>query len=134
MIHRYKIKSKIENLRIIEKAVDDITASNNINQDCYANIMVSVMEAVNNAMIHGNKLNPRKDVEIEIFIDIDFLQVTVKDEGKGFDPTNVPDPTNPENIQNVDGRGVFIMSKLSDEIEYNKKGNTVKLTFRNVFA
>ena len=60
MIHRYKIKSQIENLRIIEKAVDEITASNNINQDCYANIMVSVMEAVNNAMIHGNKLNPQK--------------------------------------------------------------------------
>ena len=134
MIHRYKIKSKIENLRIIEKAVDEITASNNINQDYYANIMVSVMEAVNNAMIHGNKLNPQKNVEIEIVVDIDYLQVTVKDEGKGFDPTNVPDPTNPENIQNVDGRGVFIMSKLSDEIEYNKKGNTVKLTFRNIFA
>ncbi|HHU34633.1 MAG: ATP-binding protein [Bacteroidales bacterium] len=134
MIHRYKIKSQIENLRIIEKAVDEITASNNINQDCYANIMVSVMEAVNNAMIHGNKLNPQKNVEIEIFVAIDFLQVTVKDEGTGFNPQNVPDPTNPENIQNVDGRGVFIMSKLSDEIEYNKKGNTVKLTFRNIFA
>lgn len=134
MIHRYKIKSQIENLRIIEKAVDEITASNNINQDYYANIMVSVMEAVNNAMIHGNKLNPQKNVEIEIFVAIDFLQVTVKDEGTGFNPQNVPDPTNPENIQNVDGRGVFIMSKLSDEIEYNKKGNTVKLTFRNIFA
>lgn len=134
MIHRYKIKSQIENLRIIEKAVDEITASNKINQDCYANIMVSVMEAVNNAMIHGNKLNPQKNVEIEIFVAIDFLQVTVKDEGTGFNPQNVPDPTNPENIQNVDGRGVFIMSKLSDEIEYNKKGNIVKLTFRNIFA
>jgi serine/threonine-protein kinase RsbW len=134
MIHKYKIKSKIENLRVVERAIDEITANNNINQDYYGNIMVSVMEAVNNAIIHGNKLNPRKNVEIEIFVDNDFLEVIVKDEGKGFDPTNIPDPTNPQNIQNVDGRGVFIMSKLSDEIEYNETGNSVKLTFRNILA
>ena len=134
MIHKYKIKSKIENLRVIERAIDELTANNNVNQDYYGNIMVSVLEAVNNAIVHGNKLNPRKVVEIEIYFKDDFLEVTVKDEGKGFNPHIIPDPTSPENIQNIDGRGVFIMSKLSDHIEFNEKGNVVKLTFKNIIS
>ncbi len=134
MIHKYKIKSKIENLRVIEKAIDELTANNNINNDYYGNIMVSVMEAVNNAIVHGNELNPRKVVEIVMFVEENFLEVTVKDEGRGFDPSVIPDPTSPENIQNVDGRGVFIMTKLSDDIEFNDKGNIVKLTFKNILS
>lgn len=134
MIQKYKIKSKIENLMVIERAIDEITSMYKINHDYYGNIMVSVMEAVNNAIVHGNKLNPHKSVDIQIFVEEDILEVTVKDEGKGFNPKGIPDPTSPENIENVDGRGVFIMSKLADAIEYNEKGNIVKLTFRNILS
>jgi len=134
MIQKYKIKSKIENLMVIERAIDEITSMYKINHDYYGNIMVSVMEAVNNAIVHGNKLNPNKSVDIEIFVEDDLLEVTVKDEGRGFNPKGIPDPTSPENIENVDGRGVFIMSKLADAIEYNEKGNIVKLTFKNILS
>jgi serine/threonine-protein kinase RsbW len=54
----------------------------------------------------------------------------VSDEGKGFKPREIPDPTKPENIESTNGRGVFLMSKLADEIEFNKKGNSVKMTFK----
>lgn len=134
MIQKYKIKSKIENLIVIERAIDEITSMYNINHDYYGNIIVSVMEAVNNAIVHGNELNPHKNVDIEIFVEDDILEVTVKDEGKGFNPKDIPDPTSPENIENVDGRGVFIMSKLADTIEFNEKGNIVKLTFKNILS
>jgi len=119
---------------VIERAIDEITSMYKINHDYYGNIMVSVMEAVNNAIVHGNKLNPNKSVDIEIFVEDDLLEVTVKDEGRGFNPKGIPDPTSPENIENVDGRGVFIMSKLADAIEYNEKGNIVKLTFKNILS
>jgi serine/threonine-protein kinase RsbW len=87
---------------------------------------------VNNAIIHGNKLNKSKCVKIDFSMQRKDLNVSVTDEGKGFDPGKVPDPTMPENLELINGRGVFLMSRLADEIEFNTKGNSVKLTFKNI--
>ncbi len=92
--------------------------------------LISTLEAVNNAIIHGNKSDIKKFVEIKFMLDRKCLKVTVTDEGKGFKPKEIPDPTKPENIESLDGRGVFLMSKLADEIKFNKKGNSVKMTFK----
>jgi serine/threonine-protein kinase RsbW len=90
------------------------------------------MEAVNNAIIHCNKSDIKKVVEIEIKIRKKDLSITVADEGTGFRPDDIPDPTKPENIENITGRGVFLMSKLADNIKFNGKGNKVTMLFKDI--
>jgi serine/threonine-protein kinase RsbW len=126
-----KIESEIQNMRIVERIIDEISAELNISQDNYGKIMVSTMEAVNNAIIHGNKSDKSKYVVIKISGGKHLLKVSIEDEGTGFRPKEIPDPTKPENIENISGRGVFLMSKLADNIEFNEKGNRVTLLFKD---
>jgi serine/threonine-protein kinase RsbW len=131
MYKKIRIESTIESLRIVENAIDEVTSSIGISQDDYGKIMVSAMEAVNNAILHGNHSNPGKIVEIEICYTNNVLDIKVTDEGSGFRPEAVPDPTTPENIEALSGRGIYLMSHLADKIEYNPKGNSVTMTFKN---
>jgi serine/threonine-protein kinase RsbW len=124
-----KISSKIENLRKVEKIVDDISAEFTISADVYGNILIAALEAANNAILHGNKLDESKDVVIVFIIENQKLTIKIEDEGGGFDYKNVPDPTAPENIENVNGRGIFLMEKLSDRIEFARNGASVTLEF-----
>jgi serine/threonine-protein kinase RsbW len=132
MYKRLKIESKMSNLRIIENAIDEITNTIGINQDNYGKILVATLEAVNNAITHGNKANPQMLVDVEIVVDNNDLKVTVTDEGPGFNPSLIPDPTAPENIEELSGRGVFLMTKLADSIKFNEKGNSVTMNFKEV--
>jgi serine/threonine-protein kinase RsbW len=132
MYKRLKVESRLTNLRTIENAIDEMTGSIGINQDNYGKILVATLEAVNNAIKHGNKNNPQKLVDVEIEYDKDELKITVTDEGEGFNPSGIPDPTLPENIEELSGRGVFLMTKLSDSIKFNEKGNSVTMSFKEV--
>jgi serine/threonine-protein kinase RsbW len=129
MEKKYEIRSKIENLRKVEKLVDDISTEYNIGSDLYGNILIAALEAANNAILHGNKLDENKLVNIIINKDEKKLKIRVDDEGEGFDYKNIPDPTAPENIENINGRGIFLMEKLSDGIEFSRNGATVVLEF-----
>jgi len=122
----------MSNLRVIENAIDEMTSAIGINQDNYGKILVATLEAVNNAIKHGNKDNPQKLVDVEIEYDKDEIRITVTDEGIGFNPAGIPDPTLPENIEELSGRGVFLMTKLSDSIKFNEKGNSVTMSFKEV--
>lgn len=124
------IPSKIDNLRKIEKVIDEISAEFNIGEDQYGNILIAALEAANNAILHGNKLDDKKNVNITFNIKEDTLKIKVEDQGEGFDYENIPDPTAPENIENVNGRGIFLMEKLSDGIIFEKNGSTVELAFK----
>ncbi|HJZ41968.1 MAG TPA: ATP-binding protein [Bacteroidales bacterium] len=95
----------------------------------YGNILITALEAANNAILHGNKLDENKNVIITVRIEEKKLLIKIEDEGNGFDYKNVPDPTAPENIENVNGRGIFLMEKLSDQIEFTRNGATVELEF-----
>jgi serine/threonine-protein kinase RsbW len=132
MYRKIRIESAVENLRIVEKLIDEITGELGISQDCYGKILVSTMEGVNNAITHGNKSIPGKFVDVVIRFKLNVLQITIEDEGSGFRPEEVPDPTMPENIESLNGRGVFLMSRLADRIKYSRKGNAVTMTFKNV--
>ena len=132
MYKKISIESQVENLRIVENAIDETTNVIGISQDSYGKILVSAMEAVNNAILHGNKSNPEKIVNIEITYEKKELKIKVTDEGSGFRPEEVPDPTIPENIEALNGRGIYLMSHLADNIKYNKKGNEVTMTFKNI--
>jgi serine/threonine-protein kinase RsbW len=132
MYKRLKVESRMSSLRLIENAIDEMTGAIGINQDNYGKILVATLEAVNNSIKHGNKDNPQKMVDVEIEYENDEIKITVTDEGEGFDPAGIPDPTMPENIEELSGRGVFLMSKLSDSIKFNEKGNSVTMNFKEV--
>ncbi|MFO7924442.1 MAG: ATP-binding protein [Bacteroidales bacterium] len=129
MEKKLSIPSKIENLREIERIVDEISAEFNLGTEVYGNILIACLEAVNNAISHGNKLNPDKNVEVYIKIENDKLVISTKDEGTGFDYENIPDPTAPENIENVNGRGIFLMKQLSDKLSFHDKGRISEMVF-----
>jgi serine/threonine-protein kinase RsbW len=125
-----KIKSDPENLHIVEKLIDEMTERHQIESDLYGKILVATIEAVNNAIIHGNKSDVNKKVCIDIVTEGKRVKIKIRDEGEGFDYKKVPDPTAPENIENIHGRGVFLMTKLSDGIQFNDKGTEVEMVFK----
>lgn len=124
------ISSKIDNLRVVEKLIDEISTECNLSSEIYGNILIATLEATNNAIMHGNKLDEAKIVNIICSFENDELRISVKDQGPGFDYQNIPDPTAPENIENINGRGVFLMEKLSDKISFYENGSKVELTFK----
>jgi serine/threonine-protein kinase RsbW len=134
MYKKVKIESKIASLRIVENAIDEATNQIGVSQDNYGKILVSALEAVNNAILHGNQSDPMKFVEMEIVFKNNDLKIKVSDEGSGFRPDEVPDPTSAENIEVLNGRGVYLMSKLADKVKYSKKGNAVTMTFKNILS
>lgn len=129
MIRQVDIGSKVENLRIIEGKVDELMLELGINKDEYGRIMVATMEAVNNAIVHGNQHDDSKNVSVSFECGKGDLTVRVRDQGLGFNPDCIPDPTAPENIENIRGRGVFLMKNLADDIGFNETGNEVVMKF-----
>lgn len=126
------IKSDVENIPTVESFVDELSTEYNISEDVYGNVMVAVVEAATNAIKHGNKLDPLTYVYIDAKIDDGFLVVSVKDEGPGFDFNSIADPTLPENIEKLSGRGVYIMRSLADNVEFCEGGTLVKMYFKLV--
>jgi serine/threonine-protein kinase RsbW len=94
------------------------------------NFRVGLTEALSNAMMYGNGHDPSKNVVVEVVMSQGCLQATVRDQGTGFDPSSIPDPTLPENVSRSCGRGLFLMRELLDEVCYNERGNEVTLVLR----
>ena len=124
------ITSSTENIRLVERLVEDVCDVFNLNEDNYGNILIAVTEAVNNAIYHGNKGNPEKYIKIGFESGDKNIKFSVADEGKGFDYNNLPDPTDPLNLDKPNGRGVFLMKNLADKVEFNNNGQQVFLTFK----
>lgn len=125
-----RIPSEVENLRMVEKAIDELSMELDLSDEVYGNVLVATMEATNNAIVHGNQADPGKLVNIAIKLDSHELEVLVEDQGPGFDFSSVPDPTAPENIEKINGRGIFLMERLTDELVYMEEGRKVVLKFR----
>jgi serine/threonine-protein kinase RsbW len=125
-----KINSNTQSLRLVERLIEDVCQIYGVNEDCYGNMLIAVTEAVNNAIVHGNRNDPDKFVRIGFESDEEQLVFSVTDEGEGFDYTSIPDPTDPSNIEKISGRGVFLMSNLSDFIRFEQNGRKVLLGFR----
>ncbi len=126
-----KINSNTQSLRLVERLIEDICQVYGVNEDCYGNMLIAVTEAVNNAIHHGNKDNAEKVVKIGFESDNNKLVFSITDEGDGFDYEHLPDPTDPENIDKISGRGVFLMQNLSDSIQFEQGGRKVLLGFNN---
>ncbi len=126
---RIQIPSLIENIRIVESFIDNAKDRFNIDDDIYGNIMIAVTESVNNAVKHGNKEDKEKNVNLSLSLRENSITFLIEDEGVGFDFNNLQDPTAPENIDKIGGRGIFLMKHLSDEVHFRNNGKSVELIF-----
>lgn len=125
-----KFPSILENIHLAEKLIDDVVAEYGVKEDYYGELLIAMTEAVNNAIVHGNKLDASKQVTLTFDIIEDrLMRFIVEDEGPGFDYNNLPDPTAPENIEKPHGRGVFLMRKLADNCDFQDNGRIVILDF-----
>jgi serine/threonine-protein kinase RsbW len=127
---KIRISSKAENIILVERMIEDVCDLFNINQDYYGNILVALTEAVNNAIYHGNAGNANKNIDISFKTSPNIVSFIIKDEGSGFNPDILPDPTNPENIEKPNGRGVFLMRRLADNVSFEDNGSKVILDFK----
>ena len=110
--------------------IEDVCDLYNISEDYYGNILIAITEAVNNAIYHGNQANPAKWIDIFFKSSTDHVSFIVKDEGPGFKYGEIPDPTNPDNVDKPNGRGVFLMRNLADKVSFEDNGATVILDFK----
>ncbi len=121
-------------IRSIEHAVEYVmrhcSTSCNYARRFNLNFRAGLTESLSNAMLYGNASDPEKRVRVEVTIRVEEVAVRVTDQGVGFDPTTVPDPTLPDNISKSGGRGIFLMKSLIDEVRFNEQGNSVTLVLR----
>jgi|Deesub1362B_J571_1020462.scaffolds.fasta_scaffold02882_4 serine/threonine-protein kinase RsbW len=123
------LPSKTEKIEEAAYFVEKIARALNFRSGDIDNIAIATTEAVSNAILHGNKLDSRKKVRIEITADDEKMTICVFDEGKGFNPDEVDDPLLPENLLKERGRGIFILKKMMDHVEFSfsPSGTCVKM-------
>lgn len=114
-----EIESNPNNLITVEEFVNYFCKELNLDESKLSGLLLAVTEAVTNAIIHANKCDETKKVQMNVVKDGGKLTITIKDEGKGFDPSKVPDPTSPENLLKDSGRGLYLMKIYTDELKYN---------------
>ena len=114
-----EIESNPNNLIIVEEFVNYFAVEIGLDEEKINGLLLAVTEATTNAIIHGNKNNSLKLVRIYVDVENSTLTIRIKDEGKGFDPSLVPDPTNPENLLKDSGRGLYLMRVYMDEMNIN---------------
>lgn len=121
-------------LRTIEHAVEYVmqrcSVCEGYQDRLRLNFRVGLTEALSNAMLYGNEEDPEKRVRVDVTVRDGEIKAQVTDQGPGFDPRDVPDPTAPENVTKAGGRGLFLMRELLDEVHFNQEGNSVTLVLR----
>ena len=126
---KISLASESKSLLVLEEWINKLCDLYQISVEQYGNVLIAITEAVNNAIIHGNKNIANKKTDIEYNIDNQTITFTVFDEGTGFDFNDLPDPTSPENLEKPQGRGIFLMNHLADEVNFIDNGNIVQLKF-----
>lgn len=124
----YKTERKI--LHETEKLLYELKDKYSIPDERFYNLMIAVTEAVNNAIIHGNKNDPAKEIRLTVDIDDTNLTFTIEDQGRGFEPECIEDPRSPENLLKASGRGVFLIKTLMDDVKYKITRNGTKLIIK----
>jgi len=130
MRKKIEFPSEVKNLCHVEKLIDDISTELNISDEIYGKIQVSIIEGINNAIFHGNKLNIEKIVRLSTYTEDNFLVFIIIDEGPGFNYKKIPDPTAPENIEKPHGRGIFLMRNLADDLQFFDDGRKIEIKFK----
>ncbi|HTI59952.1 MULTISPECIES: ATP-binding protein [Mucilaginibacter] len=129
-LYTLQLPSKPESITLLENLIEQIADKHNVSEDTFANMMTCLNEIAINAIVHGNKLDESKKVIVNAEVDPKRVIWTITDEGPGFDYEHLPDPTAVENLENLTGRGVFIVKQLADQCVFNSTGNEVELHFK----
>jgi len=124
------IPSSLEHIETVEKLCEKAADKMKFNEEDKDSLAIAITEAVNNAILHGNKQNENKHVTIKFLFEDRKLICKITDEGEGFNPNNVGDPLAPENLLKESGRGIFILSSLMDDVKYafSENGTEIILT------
>ena len=125
---RLKVPSEIKYIKEVSSKVLNALKPYKLDEHKIFDIRLCVEEAVRNAMDHGNNYDKKLSVAVSYRVSNDKLVVDVEDEGGGFDQKCVPDPTKDENMMKSSGRGVLLIMKLMDKVEFNKSGNKIRMT------
>ena len=127
---RKRLKSSTKSVQEIEPMLRELRNYVDIPDDVFYNILISATEAVNNAIIHGNRYDEKKKVIIRVVLKDHKMIIEVRDEGSGFEPEKLKDPRDPENLLKANGRGVFLIKTLMDDVEYliDEKGTKLKMS------
>ena len=112
------LASRFENIEIAERALLDVCRRGGCSEDVEYWLLTALREAVANAVRHGNKQDPGRLVRLEYRVFDSTVSISVEDEGEGFDPAAVPDPTDPANLLRPSGRGIFYMRQFMDRVEF----------------
>lgn len=113
-------------VEVCEQILPKLEANNFSQADIFA-VHLALGEAFINAIKHGNKMNPDKEVKIEYSVSSDKIEISMTDQGDGFDPETVPDPRRGENLYKSEGRGLLLMQSYMDVVEFNERGNGVRM-------
>jgi serine/threonine-protein kinase RsbW len=126
-----KIKSSLKNFHLIEQFVDEISDFYNINNSYYGNILIAITEAFENAVVHGNQGVENRMISIKFQNEPYGFDFIISDEGKGFNYKKIPE-TNDffDKKSKKEKKGFFLIKMLTDGIEFNEKGNEIKLIFK----
>lgn len=129
VVDRLQFESNLRSVAAVEEYIECLRQNYCIDDTVYGNIVLAVVEAVTNAIEHGNSFDSSKKVLFEVRKGTKHLSFLIKDQGCGFDPANVPDPTLPENIEEPRGRGVFLIRNLADTVTYEDNGTSLNMEF-----
>lgn len=124
------LENRLEEVSRAEEAILQTIAEHGFSESDGFAIKLALEEALANAIKHGNAGDPDKHVTLEFCIEEDQVRISISDEGGGFDPEQVPDPTLDENLTKPYGRGVMLMRTYMDEVSYNASGNCVTMVKR----
>lgn len=125
--YHLEIESDPNNLITVEEFVNYFCKDVNLPDEKLSNVLLAVTEATTNAIIHANKCDPTKKVTIDASAENSILIIKIKDEGEGFDPGNIPDPTEPENLLKDSGRGIYLMRVYMDGLQYHRTPSGMEL-------
>lgn len=129
LVDSIEIDSDFSSINNVELFIDEMCMKLSVSDDLYGNVLIAVSEAVNNAIQHGNQFSKTFKVELNVCDSEQIFNFSVSDKGNGFDFVNLPDPTSPDNVLKENGRGVFLMKNLADEVEFLNNGSLVNLYF-----
>ena len=130
--HSTVVESKPPAITEVCKQILSKLKDHDFNQEDIFAVHLALEEAFINAIKHGNKMDPNKEIRIDYSVSLDKIEISMVDEGEGFDPRTVPDPRYGDNLYRPGGRGLFLMHAYMDEVEFNKRGNGVRMVrYRN---
>jgi serine/threonine-protein kinase RsbW len=128
-MQHFTLPTDLDSLAEIESLIEQIRAERDFGDEVAGNLMMAFHEAVTNAIIHGNQLDPSKVVDIKAWFEDHQLVLQVTDQGIGFNPDSLPDPLDENNLLKSGGRGVFLIRQFSDDIAFNDKGNVITIRY-----